>query len=819
MTAIDDAQHPTSPMGTRPRCDELDMRQLLAQLQRDMFGQDVAVELGRYRVERRLGSGAMGVVYAAHDTKLRRTVAVKVSHDDGPATAELDRTLAHEARTLGRIDHTNVVQVFDVGVADGRRYVAMEFVDGESLSEWLERGPRPWEAIRDVFLQAGRGLAAAHEAGVLHRDFKPSNVLIGRDGRVRVSDFGLARAVHHSTIEGDGESTGTTAGTPRYMAPAQLMGEPADMRSDQYSFCVALFEALFERPPFDPEDMLRSKRSREASMVNCTTFVPRGLLAAVRRGLHPDPLARFATIDALLARLRRPTRDRVRAWVFGGLALAGVGGLSMLNATAPLAHASAAPNTVSSEADDPVPNGWNEALDTARAALDVGDWDEALILSASVLEAAHGASQRAIGARAALLHGEASLKRGDLERRGEHRGALETLERGYVDAVVAADDDLQFWLAAKLTRACAQQHDLTGIDRWHTTASTALRRLEPTSRHARERSMLEAIVKRTRGDRAGALEAAHNAVELSTKPLENAASLRLLGVILFETQQFDRARETLQQGLTLLESRKTDRADGALDNATLVGLANIEIVLAGVEFELTRSKNGSPSEYGPAIARARRAVSLNARVFGPDANETTDALINLSTMLDGGGRHQKAIDVLLDTRERVERARASADDGRWAVASVVIEQSLGIAHFRLDRFEEAEAHLVRAIVLADGSLGPEHPQLMGPLGWLGKVQLRLDALDRARTTLERAEKIGLTLSQRARMPVVTMLGDLEAASDDGQAAAAHYREVAAYWREIDGYDSPTVERFEAQADAQAERADAQAERADAQAAP
>jgi len=270
------------------------------------LGRGAAV--GRFVVLYRVGSGGMGVVYAAYDPELDRKVALKLLRRAAADEAARQRQRL-EAKSMARLSHPNVVTVYDVGEHDGHTYIAMEFVEGANLDDWLRLDPdRPWQEALALFLEAGRGLAAAHEAGLVHNDFKPGNVLITGDGRALVSDFGLAAM--EAREAGDDEAP-AVGGTPAYMAPERRAGAPADARSDQFSFCVALYRALYRRPPSSPgpDD---GALARPAG-----TGVPRWLHRALARGLSTDPAARFASIADLLAAIDLARRRRRR-----GLAVA-----------------------------------------------------------------------------------------------------------------------------------------------------------------------------------------------------------------------------------------------------------------------------------------------------------------------------------------------------------------------------------------------------------------------------------------------------------------------------------------------------------------
>ena len=302
--------------------------------------------IGHFAVLRKLGEGGMGVVYAAYDERLERRVALKLIHGDDTAR------LMREAQALARVSHPNVVQIYEVGTYADRVFVAMEYVEGPTLSEWLAE-PRELGAILDVFVQAGRGLEVAHTRGLVHRDFKPGNVIVGADGRTRVLDFGLARADNRrdapvpadisvtrmsdaNLLSSPLTRTGSLLGTPAYMSPEQFMGIPVDARSDQFGFCVALYEALYDRRPFAGSTMPELMAAVTQGEVEpppprpeLATTIP----AAVLRGLAAEPEARWPTMTALLeildaARGQVDARGQARAggsiaWVIttAGLAM------------------------------------------------------------------------------------------------------------------------------------------------------------------------------------------------------------------------------------------------------------------------------------------------------------------------------------------------------------------------------------------------------------------------------------------------------------------------------------------------------------------
>jgi serine/threonine protein kinase/tetratricopeptide (TPR) repeat protein len=342
---------PASPPGDLPRQPGVSAEEpsvasahMKASLRARLFDAPAsAVTIGRFRVLEEIGAGGMGRVFAAYDDQLDRRVAVKVvdrdrGGDDGHAR------LRREAQALGRLAHPNVVAVHEVGEHAGQVFVAMEYVLGNTLRAWIESEPRTPGEILAVYVQAGRGLEAAHVAGILHRDFKPDNVMVGDDGRVRVLDFGLARGVdgdaaaelartretRPAELDTSLTQTGTVMGTPSYMAAEQHQGRPVDARTDQYSFCVALWEALYREHPYGGdtyEALARNVVAGDLRQPRRTVGSAR-LRETLARGLAATPEARHPDMSSLVTRLERelnPRSGRPRRLAAASVLVAGVG--------------------------------------------------------------------------------------------------------------------------------------------------------------------------------------------------------------------------------------------------------------------------------------------------------------------------------------------------------------------------------------------------------------------------------------------------------------------------------------------------------------
>lgn len=290
----------------------LELTRLRRHVRAQVFGgSEEATRIGRFRLLECIGRGGMGVVWSARDEELDRTVAIKLLRPEFSG-----RDVTSEARALARLSHPNVVSVFDIGVHGEQRFIAMEYIRGQTLRAW-QQAPRGTSEVIAQFLEAGQGLAAAHAVGLVHRDFKPDNVLVGDDGRPRVLDFGLARSPDvrggpMPVLEAGTDPFSTTmthagllVGTPAYMAPEQHLGEPAGPHSDQFAFAVSLFEAIVGRLPFPADDLrtlsLRVVRGRlEPPSVGS---VPPAIMAVIERALQVEPTARYPSLLDMLSAL------------------------------------------------------------------------------------------------------------------------------------------------------------------------------------------------------------------------------------------------------------------------------------------------------------------------------------------------------------------------------------------------------------------------------------------------------------------------------------------------------------------------------------
>jgi tetratricopeptide (TPR) repeat protein len=668
--------------------------------------------LGRYIVLDVLGGGGMGVVYAAYDPELDRRVAIKLLHSGGGHgdTSEGRARLLREAQAIARIAHPNVVGVHDVGTVGDEVFVAMEHVEGRTLRAWLAERKRTPEEILAMFVQAGRGLSAAHAKGLVHRDFKPDNVLVGTDGRARVLDFGLAHAVGDKgrsistrpppppsssrvppsspLLETPLTRTGELMGTPLYMSPEQYLGKAVDARTDQYSFSVALLEALHGEHPIvasvDVDDLRRNVLAGELRDEPDDRRLPPRLRRTLARGMAVDVAARFESMDALLAELEPGKPVRTGLWALALAVVVATGGVVLWRRAAADPMASCLAGTAE------LAGAWGadrKAAMTATFGRSTRPYaPDALRLATEALDgyAARWSTMRQQACVATRVTGEQSAELLDLRMAclGRRRDEL----RALVDAFVSADDGIiehaaQASLSLPDVAACADV--------------TALRAPAPMPRDPATVARIDAV--RAQLTQASALAAAGKYADLV--PIGESAT-REASAIGYAPLQAE-AEEKLGEALTFAGNSR--RARDAYFEAVLAAEAGRDDhVAAEAWIRLTRIRSYL-SEFEQAHASDRLSGAAIVRLGGDDAL-TARRQFTLASLLHVEGRYS---DALAQFGDALEATRRALGDQHPDVANVI--DSTGQTLIQLGRYDEAIAAFERALVIRERALGPAHP--------------------------------------------------------------------------------------------------------------
>ena len=686
--------------------------------------------INRYVVLERLGAGGMSIVYAAYDPELRRRVALKLLLFDPDGVDQV--RMLREARAIARLSHPNVITVFDVGTFEGRVYITMEYVDGETLRAWRASAPRSWAEVLTVFLAAAGGLSAAHAAGLVHRDFKPENVLIGKDGRVRVLDFGLARRApsvarpDEATMARSFESVaipgtdvfridisrvGSVVGTPAYMAPEQLARSNFDHRADQFSFCVALFEALFGHRPYQGQTTIEllTAISRGALEFRETRHtVPQRLTRVLVRGLAPDASQRFASMDELARALERArTPRRAGLWLgLGGVvvAAAGYGYFAVDPAQAQ------APRCLDGERR--VADVWHAeraaAIERSLAATGLAYARDTGPLVAAQLDRyaqswrdAHAAVCGETGGAQAGPLVEARLDCLD-ERWTDLRTAVEIFadaDAGVAEHAVQAASELRPPHRCT-TAALRDEASGAGVD---AAAMLAIRetlsrvRVEnDAGRHARARELARAAL--ARADEAG------------------DAALR--------------AEALLQLGFTELADEAVDAAVVTLTAALeLADEAGHDGVRAAAATRLVRAVGVQQSREAEGMMWGRIAGAVIRRLGSPP-DLAVELHANLAKVHFHFARYAEAV-------AEFDRAVAlDSDATNYRVAAY--HAALGDGYYRQRHYAQARVEYEAAIEGGSTSLGPEHPALARSMSYRGWTQLKQGHADLAELDFLRA---------------------------------------------------------------------------------
>jgi len=757
----------------------------------------VGVQIGRYHVLARVGAGGMGVVYAAYDPDLDRRVAIKLLHSDTSTVGSFSdgrSMLLREAKAMAKLSHPNVVTVHDVGVHSGNVFVAMEFVQGETVAEWIASEPRPWAQVVRVFAAAARGLAAAHDAGLVHRDFKPANVLLAKDGAVKVTDFGLARwrddaarergpteaaAIVAAAIASGGATidrrtqAGLVMGTPAYMAPEQHLGLPIDARSDQFSYSIALYEALYGARPFTsaaPSALAMDIVEGRVPEAPAGSKVPAWLRELVLRGLEPDPELRHPSMAAIITLLERdPTAARRRR-------LAAVGGVGLFGAAAFGVYTIGPQATQCADMGEHLVGVWDsdtrDAVRSAIFATGVGfaqsTWDR-------VAKSVDGytdewTTQRTDACTATRVRGEQSEALLDL-RMACLDGCLRSV-RALVSVLSDADETV-------VGNAVVTAGGLPPVA---TCADTkALLDDEPTPDDPRLRDSLAQLDQRLadadlRG-RAGkypealalARTVADDAQVLGFAPM-NARALKRRGW-LEHTNGDDASAEASLVSAYFHAVRLRDDA--------LAGQAAIELVTVVGEF-LHRAADGRRwAEHGAAHADAEGDPALQAAV--------SHALAGVALR---EGKYDEA-EVLASTSLRLREDLLEAGDDD-VLASL---NMLGLIAIETGKFDVARTHFERMIALAEPRLGPDHPELAKPMNNLANIAWREGKYDQAKASFERALQLQRAALGEGHRNVAQLENNLAAvamSTGHHDEAEERFERALAIWRAALGDEHPLV---------------------------
>jgi tetratricopeptide (TPR) repeat protein len=665
-------------------------------------GTPIESRLGRYEVLREIGRGSMGVVVRAYDPELARAVAVKILSPRLWDGSDARDRLRREAQAMARLTHPNVVTVYDVATHDDSLCIAMELVEGETLRDWVT-APRPWRETLRVCILAGRGLAAAHAAKLVHRDYKPENVLLAADGRVAISDLGLARDAR--------DATPTLAGSPAYMAPEVFRGEPATAASDQFSFCVATYEALYGERPFGGETLAELRDHIIGGVLRDPTGgAPPWVRTVLLRGMSSDADARFGSMPELLERLEAGVPSRKRYVVAAALGVAAIGALVMWRA-----------------GSDPV----------ACAITDSGAWTEPR--RQELERALAGKPQQDIaritGAFAAHSESWLATRRSSCEagRRGEpQRERIACLERGRREldelvTLVTRDPAL----ATRAVEAVGKLRDPASCR----TANEA--------EHPEQAAIDRATALVAAGKSQEAIAVANGIIARTRdSPRALAEAFLVRGRAENQLGQLEASEATLSDALTAAESARADQ------------------LVAAIWVEIVQTSGAQKHRFEAAQANVRAADAAFTRV------ETGPAL---------RARYAYVVGAMYLAKGKLAQARVHLDRAlvaqRGAGERGLVHSALCDVHRQERHFDAARTHCQTAVAQLSEGFGPDHPRLGHTFNVWGALDLDQGDLDAARANFERAvsmfettgllgeRALGLALSNAA---VVHMRrGDLE----------------------------------------------------------
>ena len=691
--------------------------------------------VGRYVILQLLGHGAAGLVYGAYDGELDRKLALKFLRlrGDAEAVREASHRLRKEAQAMARLSHPNVVSIHDVGRASGHMFLVMDFVPGGTLKQWLAQ-PRPWRERLELLCKAGDGLAAAHSAGVVHRDFKPSNVLVDGD-QPRVTDFGIAAAEQGSSgslhpplvgtspgllsaepSAGETLTTKGVLGTIGYLAPEQAYQTQVDARSDQFSFCVTLYQALYGVLPFPSADLLTYVESigRVAPPPPPPDVrIPRSVDAAIRRGLSENPDDRFPSMAALLEELRRDReREARRRWARWGALALGAGLLGLFARAGAGARPPLCP-----QPDEGLGGAWTPALREQIGAV-------------FATAAPFGATTYA-----ALADGI-----------GHYAGAVAHMRREACEAARVQGAQSETVMTLRLQCLDARARELSAFVQLLTTpdaklvggAAESLSKLSPVAECGDVSSLtapvppptpaIAAAVASMRAELAEihALESIGRFVPAADRATEVAARAESLGYapLLAEARY--------AQGRALLEAGRHELAEKTLQAAIDTADEGKHDHLRGEAYvSLSLVVGRRLGHYDAAIAAATTALHIARRLASPSLE--ADALAQLGMDHGQTGLVEQGLQESRAALAIKERLR-----GRDDLDSATTHVAISVALSELGRFDEAQQEDRRALAIVEHAQGPTHPHagiyrgnLSVDLVWAGRAEEAIPVADEA----------------------------------------------------------------------------------------
>lgn len=707
-----------------PRAGDLDRKLRKAHIRASLFGRrPPAIKLERFTLLERVGAGGMGEVYSAYDERLDRKVAIKLVKNSIQASSQAGERLIREARILAKLSHPNVVQVYDTGVVEGQVYIAMEFIHGQTMTRWLQSldslsEQERMRAVGEKLVAAGRGLEAAHRAGLAHRDFKSDNILVGKDGRVCVVDFGLARARDGHALARRGDATpvppnrqqartqarapdfedatapltpeDALVGTPAYMAPEVLRREIADQHSDQFSFCVVLYEALHGHRPFvgtTIKELLGAINSGEIPVGALDRAVPLPVRRALRRGLSAVPNHRFTDMGQLLYELENWPHRRRRLWMAMALALAVALGSALAYAYVRTPSGQPAPYDCT-RADDQLEAWWRQqslpelrasVTSTGHAYADVAwpDMEASLVAYVRDLHTMHRTicRDRSEGRDSDTRSDKRSLCLRQREKRLHH--AVEMFGRsGQPDKLVE--------MLARLppVEECGDDHALAILPTVPTDPRQKARLEQLADRLGHAQSLFALGRQREAYDEAKIL--VQETWSLGDNPLTARASL-LAGWSAHKLENYSDADRHLQ---------------AAAQVASAQGLTPIAVEAFARQIY---NRPGSITRHARVLLAAyeRQALAL-------EENQLARALFlnNLGTVYRGDGDSERARDYFLRARRAIEASEQLSEN----IELIGVWQNLGLY---IDDPEEQRQVQQRVVAATDARLGIWHPLSLG----------------------------------------------------------------------------------------------------------